>query len=162
MGIWIRQGGGYILCLSHRTKNRYIHCSASILSPVLRLLRRFIDLPISLLPLSLLSRISTAVIFCCPSPPLTLSGIPIIPHLYRASIVILPRLCFFLISLSFIVPRTYLPSFFWILGSDILLALHCSEIQYSLHSAPIFFSIYALIFSPLFYLISWHGSYLSL
>ena len=73
-------------------KNRYIHRPASLLLPVPRLLLCCIHLPVSMLPLSLLSCIYTATIVRRPYLPPTLSDFPIILYLYRASIAILLRL----------------------------------------------------------------------
>ena len=74
-------------------KYHNIRRPASLLSPVLRLLCRRIHIPVSPSPLSPLSHIYTAAIARRPSPPPTLSAIPIIPHLYRGSVVILLYLC---------------------------------------------------------------------
>ena len=100
----------------------------------------------------------------CPplSSPLTLSAIPIILRLHRASIFILLRLCC----------GPYRVIFH---RSVYFAAVVClpSPIGYSTHSAsfcttllaPLFstliFSLSALIFSPQFYFLFWHVSYLS-
>ena len=76
-----------------RPEKHYLHCPTSLMFPVSRLIRCLIHLSVSLLPLSLLSQIYNVTIVCRPYPTPTLSEIPIIPHLYCASIVILPRLC---------------------------------------------------------------------
>ena len=115
--------------------NRYLHRPVPIFSPVPHLLCHRIHLPTSLLTLYPLFCISTATIICNSSPPPTLSIIPIIPHLYRFSIVILPHLfcsthCIFLhcpAHLAAIVCLTFQ------LGSS--LDLCRSILHYTAHSA---------------------------
>ena len=96
---------GACICLYHPFKNvfmpisidrpkiHYLDCPAYLILPIPRVLCRRIHLPVSLFPLYLVSHIFTAAIIQHPSPPPTFSSISIIPNIYRASIVILPRLC---------------------------------------------------------------------
>ena len=136
--------------------------STPIVLPVPRLLRCCIHLPVSLFPLSPLSCISTAAIVRRLSPPTTLSAIPIILHLYRASIFILPCLCCGPHRIIF-----HLPAYF--------VAVIClpSWLRYSPRS-PLFyttlldplcstliFSLSDLIFSLRFSILSCRGSSLS-
>ena len=130
-----------------RTTNRYLHRPAYLLSPVPHLLCRHVHLPVSLLPLSPLSCISAATIVRHTSPPPTLSAIPIILHLYHASIVILPHLCCGPHQIIFHRPAYFsaavcLPSWH---GSYPRSASFCTTLLTPLCSALIF-SLSALIF----------------
>ena len=110
---------------------------------------RHLRRPISLL---LLFRISSASVYIpivphlCHSSHLplssllTLSSIPIIPHLHRASIVILPRLCCGSRCIIFHCHVYFAVVFFYLLGSDLLLALPFFVLHLLIHSAPHFFS----------------------
>ena len=95
------------------------------------------------------------------SPP-TLSAIPIIPHLHRASIVILLHLCcsphriIFHRSVYFDAV-VCLPS---PIGSSPCYLSFCTALLATICSTLIF-SLSALIFSLRFYFLFWHDSYLS-
>ena len=96
------------------------------------------------------------------SSPLTSSAIPVIPHLYRASILILLRLCcsphsiIFHRSVSFAAVDC-LPS---LIRYSPRSASFCTTLLAPLLST-LLFSLSALILSLRFYFLFWHGSSLS-
>ena len=112
-------------------------------------------------PLS--SRISTATIVSRPSPPPTLSDIPIILNFYCASIVILLHLCCGIHRIIFYHPA-YLSTIVCLpssLQSSPCSTLFCTAMLAHFWSA-LLFSHSALIFSLRFSILSWHSSSLSM
>ena len=159
-------------CLRHRCFCRSLIPTAAILitpaissaiEPIIpHLLRHCIHLLLSLSPLSLFFYIFTAAIIRRPSPPPTLSAIPIIPHLYRASIVILPRLCCGSRRIIFHRPAYFsaifcMTSWFRYYPCS---ASFCTTLLSPL-CCTLVFSLSALIFSLHFSLLTWYGSSLS-
>ena len=96
------------------------------------------------------------------SSPLTFSAISIIPHLHRASIVVLPRLCCGSQHIIFHRP-VYFTAVFSLpsrIGSSPHSASFCITLL-AQFCPSLLFSLSALIFSLRFYCLFWNGSYLS-